>query len=333
MLAIKTIRIKKFGRKSREFFYATNRFTKWLDNKCSIITNLFSGRMISRINQSEVDMKNLSKWKYVMFVDIKNCFLSFDVYAYTAKKWWLKRLLLNLLFNSKVDGKYPEYVSLRGGLSISNAIMKDVTNELLKRALTFNVTCQVFVDDLAAYSDSVDDLERFLSFTKWYLAQFKLELHPKENKNKNSGVMDLAIDQRLSGRLGLLFYRKNGEVFSKIRPSTKRLFLLKLNKRLYNAKTSEKRLRIVKRMLYGEFGLYKTWPASIWTCLLDRKLFEIRIGRLVKKYLRTELNAKELIFSARLNNIYCSKFLTSESCTQRDVNADFPEGALNCSLF
>jgi hypothetical protein len=155
------------------------------------------------------------------------------------------------------------------------------------------------VDDIAIYAESIDEPDRFAAMAEEYLSQFNLHFHSKEMSEKNSGIMSLGVNQRLSGRLGLLFYRKEGNVFSKIRPSTKRIFLLKMNKRLYKAKTNEQRQRIVQKMLYGEFGLYNTWPASIWTCLLDRKLFEIRIGRLAKKYLRTNMNAKELIMSAR----------------------------------
>lgn len=299
MLKTETILIRKMGRKPREFHKAATPLTRFVDRVVCKMVRGDKKTTMSRITQSQLDLENLSTKKFALYLDIKQCFPSFDANEYASRQWWLKRFLVRILFSSKVNGKVPDNVSLRGGLSASNAIIEDVTSYLQDKAQSLNVKCFVFVDDIAIYGDSVVELEAFAKLAEEYFAQFCLHFHPKETVEKNSGVMSLNVDQKLSGRLGLIFYRKGGDVFSKIRPSTKRLFLLKLNKRLYKSKTDEGRMRILQKMLYGPFGLYKTWPATVWTCRLDRKLFEIRIAKLTRKYLRWDMNGKQLLLSAK----------------------------------
>jgi hypothetical protein len=83
--------------------------------------------------------------------------------------------------------------------------------------------------------------------------------------------------------------------------------IVKLNKRLSKAKTDKQKQKIVKSILVGSHGLYKTWPREVWTCRLDRKLFEIRIGKLLKRHIKTKLSAKELLLSARNEQFYAVK--------------------------
>jgi hypothetical protein len=297
ILETETRLIKKVGRKPREFHSAANAFTRFYDKVISRLVRGGKKKTNPRVAQSKNDHINLSTMKFFHYMDIQRFYPSFDLIEYAGRQCWLKKYLILSLFSSKVNGSSPRFISLRGGLSASNAIAEDVTEYLINKASLYNVKCSIFVDDIAIYSDSRTDLERFTSMAEEYLAQFNVRFHSKERKEKNSGIMSLEVDQRLSGRLGLLFYRKEGKVFSKLRPSTKRVFLLKLRRKLKNARTNDQRMRILSKMLHGQFGLYKTWPRSIWTCRIDRKCFEIKISKLAKKHIWTGLSAKELFLA------------------------------------
>ena len=261
--------------------------------------------LIGRLPQGDKDHMFLLVSKFVQFVDIKKCFPSLNINLflkeYKNEIGFFERILITFVYNCPVRDKEKGLLYLanpfaRPGLSLSLRILEIITSRLINKEKEFNVLVQTYVDDFAIYGDDPSRIKDFLMYAKEELNKVGLEFYGEDRPDKNSGIIDLSTDGKKGERLGLLFKKKDGIVFSRLRACTKKRYLSLLRRRLSIPNISDNlKAMIVKDFFWGRFGIYRTFPERLWNDKVDRKKFEIEAFKIAKANLPTfVLNGKEL---------------------------------------
>lgn len=290
---------KRHTRRDRCIFRRSSSLA-WLDNylSSSLKKTFPNCTNVGRIPQSMNDLIWRQNSNCVIDVDIHDCLPSCGVEQfvryYKVSLSYFQIFLIRLIYNSKTNSDYT-LGRLRPGLSSSSTIINIITSDLRKLKNKKNIRVQSFVDDITITCDRKEALDDYLQQVKIFLGQFGLKLH--EQGEKNTGILCASQDGHLGGRLGLLFYRRNGRVYSKLRPATVRRYIYRIKLILRNSNSLKEALPAISEILFGnkdKKGLYQSFPKVIWNCPISRMCFKKRVYKLVKKRFPSECKSVDL---------------------------------------
>ena len=291
--------IFKPGKKARLVHKGSPLLASLVDSLRPILSTLVHSELdTNRIRQSRLDLECLDSYPFAQYIDIKDAFPSLNVGSLIKDNdevlTFEEKKLLYEIYSSPIINRHgesiiPEIPFARPGLSLSNTLMELALTPLFNEAPKYNIKILAYCDDIALYAHTREDLQNFLSFAAPLLQKIGLHFYDESRPEKNSGALDLSLSHHCGERLGLFFYKQKGKVYSKLRTSTKKKYFSKL-KKLNPSLPLEINYEKIHNIFLGKNGLYHIFPHSIWTCPLDRRLFEITAFKIIKR----RLNIKDM---------------------------------------